>query len=64
MFKLNDIHMQFVNITKTDTYYELTGVNGEKVLMPATDIILVDDESGAITVKNTASRCSIGYMVK
>lgn len=56
--------MQFVNITKTDTYYELEGVNGEKVLMPATDIILVDDESGAITVKNTASRCSIGYMVK
>lgn len=56
--------MRFVSYTKTDTYYEFVGEKGEKMLIPTTDVILVDDESGAISVKNTASRCTIGYMVK
>lgn len=56
--------MRFVNYTKTDSYYEFTGENGEKMLIPSTDVILIDDESGAITVKNTASRCTIGYLIK
>lgn len=56
--------MRFTSMTKTDTYYEFVGEKGEKTLVPATDVVLVDDESGAITVKNTASRCTIGYLIK
>lgn len=54
--------MRFVSYTKTDSYYEFVGENGEKVLMPINTVVLVDDESGAIAVKNTASRCTIGYI--
>lgn len=56
--------MRFISYTKTDTYYQFNGENGEKYLIPSTDVILVDDESGAISVKNTASRCTIGYLIK
>lgn len=56
--------MKFISYTATDSYYEFTGENGEKVLVPSVDIILVDDESGAIAVKNTASRCTLGYILK
>lgn len=56
--------MKFISYTATDTYYEFIGENNEKVLVPSVDIILVDDESGAIAVKNTASRCTIGYVLK
>ena len=56
--------MRFISYTKTDTYYEFLGENGEKMLIPATDVVLVDDESGAISIKNTASRCTIGYLIK
>jgi len=55
--------MRFISYSKTDTYYEFIGENNEKVLVPSTDVILVD-ESGAIAVKNTASRCTIGYILK
>lgn len=55
--------MIFKSYTKTDTYYEFVGENGEKYLIPATDVILVEDESCAISVKNTASRCTIGYLI-
>lgn len=56
--------MKFTSYTKTDTYYEFIGENGEKVIIPAVDVILVDDESGAVTVKNIASRCVVGYYLK
>lgn len=56
--------MRFISYTKTDTYYEFVGENGEKYLIPTTNIVLVDDESGAISVKNTASRCTIGFLIK
>lgn len=56
--------MRFISYTKTDSYYEFTGENGEKALIPSVDVILVDDESGAIAVKNTASRCTLGYILK
>lgn len=55
--------MTFTSMTKTDTYYEFVGDEG-KVLIPATDVVLVDDESGLISVKNTASRCTIGLLKK
>lgn len=56
--------MRFIDYTKTDTYYEFIGEGGEKVLIPSVNVILVDDESGAIAVKNIASRCTIGYLIK
>ena len=56
--------MKFTSYTKTDSYYEFTGENGEKMLIPASDVILIDDESGAITVKVIASRKVIGYLQK
>lgn len=56
--------MIFTTYNQTDTYYEFVTDKGEKVLMPSTDVILVDDESGLVSVKNTASRCTIGTIVQ
>lgn len=56
--------MIFDSYVKTDSYYEFTADNGVKYIIPAADVILVDDESGAIAVKNTASRCTIGLVPK
>lgn len=56
--------MKFVSYTKSDTAYTFIGENGEKMIVPVKDIILVDDNSGAIAVKNTASRCVLGYLNK
>lgn len=55
--------MRFISYTKGDSYYEFNGENGEKLIVPSQDIILVDDESGAIAIKNTATRCVLGYIV-
>ena len=56
--------MIYASYTKTDTYYEFVGQNGEKMLVPATDVILVDDESNLLSIKNTASRCTLGLVPK
>jgi hypothetical protein len=56
--------MIFTNYTKTDTYYEFVGENGEKQIYPVGSIILTDDESGFISVKNTASRQTVGLLRK
>lgn len=56
--------MRFISYTKDDKCYTFVGEKGEKMLIPTADVILVDDESGAISVKNTASRCTIGYLIK
>lgn len=56
--------MRFISYTKTDSYYEFVGENGEKYIIPSTDVVIVDDESGALSIKNTASRCTIGYIIK
>lgn len=55
--------MQFISYTKGDSYYEFVGVNGEKYIIPSTDVIMVE-EGDSISVKNTASRNTIGYLVK
>ena len=55
--------MIYTSYTKTDAYYEFVGENG-KLIMPATDVILADDESGMIAIKNTASRCTVGLLKK
>ena len=55
--------MIYTGYTKTDTYYEFVGSEG-KLIMPTTDVILVDDESGMLAIKNTASRCTVGLLKK
>lgn len=55
--------MIYTGYTKTDAYYEFVGDEG-KLIMPATDVVLVNDDSGAISIKNTASRCTLGLLVQ
>jgi len=56
--------MIFISYTKTDSYYEFITESGTKYLIPVQSVILVDDESGLIAVKNTASRKTIGLLRK
>ena len=56
--------MIFTSYTKTDSYYEFVGEDGQKLIYPVNTIILTDDESGFIAVKNTASRQTIGLIKK
>lgn len=56
--------MIFISYTKTDSYYEFVGENGQKLIYPVSSIILTDDESGFIAVKITASRQTIGLIKK
>ena len=55
--------MIYTGYTQTDAYFEFTGSEG-KLIMPTTDVILVDDESGMLAIKNTASRCTVGLLKK
>ena len=55
--------MIYTSYTKTDAYYEFVGDEG-KLIVPSTDVILVDDESGMLAIKNTASRCTVGLVKK
>ena len=52
--------MQYTSYTSTDSYYEFVDANGNKTLMPATSVILVDDESGLLSIKSVATRKTIG----
>lgn len=56
--------MRFISYTATDTYYEFIGENGEKYIIPATDVVMVDDESNLLSIKNTATRKTIGTVPK
>lgn len=56
--------MIFISYTKTDSYYEFVGENGQKLIYPVNTIILTDDESGFIAVKITASRQTVGLLAK
>lgn len=56
--------MRYTSYTKTDTYYEFVDTKGNKTLMPTTSVILVDDESNLLSIKNTASRKVIGTVPK
>ena len=55
--------MTFVDYTKTDTYYEFITEDGNKMLIPVSSVILVDDNSGAIAVKTVASRKTVGLLM-
>lgn len=52
----------FNSIVKSDTYIELGTEKGEKYILPTSDTIFVDDSSGLVSVKNTASRKTIGLI--
>ena len=54
--------MIYTAMTKTDSYYEFVAENGEKLIMPTSDVILVDDESGMKAIKSTASRQTLGLL--
>lgn len=56
--------MIFTSYTKTDSYYEFTTEDGVKYIIPSADVVLIDDNSGAIAVKNTASRSIVGLLRK
>lgn len=54
--------MIYSEIDKTDTYIELTADNGNKMLIPTTAAIIVDDESNSLSVKTTGSRKTIALV--
>ena len=55
--------MIYDSYTKTDDYYEF--IKGEEhLILPASNIVLVDDESGMIAIKTIASRATIGLVRK
>ena len=51
--------MIYNQANKTDTYLELSTEGGEKLIMPLNSVILVDDNSDLISVKNTATRKTV-----
>lgn len=52
--------MHFIDYEITDTYYKFIGENGIAFLAPINSIILVNDESGFLTIKTVGSRKTIG----
>lgn len=64
MFIKTHSTMIFTNYTKTETYYEFNGEDGVKLIAPVGSIILVDDQSGALSIKSVSSRCTIGIVPK
>lgn len=53
--------MTYDSYTKTDSYYELVKGN-EKLFIPATAAIIVDDESGLLSFKATGTRKTIALV--
>lgn len=51
--------MTAINYQKTDAYYEFEFEAGVKALYPVSAIVLVDDESGLISVKDVATNKTI-----
>lgn len=53
--------MIYNNVNKNNAYIELS--NGEnKLIMPASSAIIVDDESGTHSIKTTGSRKTIALV--
>lgn len=53
--------MIYNSMTKTDNYVELS--NGDnKLIMPASSAIIVDDESGMKSIKTTGSRKTVALL--
>lgn len=56
--------MIYTGYTESDNYYELTGENGEVLLVPKANTIVVDDESDVLSIKGIASRQTIALVRK
>lgn len=55
--------MIYNSINKTSEYIELS--NGEnKIIMPTSSVIIVDDESGMKSIKTTGSRKTVALVKK
>lgn len=54
----------FTSINKEKAFTRLETKNGEIYVIPNDDIVFVDDESGLVSVKNTASRKTVGVIRK
>ena len=54
--------MIYTAMNKTDAYCEFIGENGGKLIAPTLDVILVDDDSGFITIKLKSSRKILGLL--
>ena len=53
--------MIYNSMTKTDTYVELS--NGDnKLIMPTSSVIIVDDESGMQSIKTVGSRKTVALV--
>lgn len=64
MFIIKIFNMRFNTMTKTDTYYEFVGDDGLKMIAPIESVILIDDNSGLISIKLVATRKTIGTVNK
>ena len=55
--------MIFTSFVQTDSYYEFSN-DTVNYIIPVSDVILIDDESGFLAVKLIASRKTIGLLKK
>lgn len=55
--------MIFTSFRQTDSYYEFSN-DTVNYIIPVSDVILIDDESGFLAVKLIASRKTIGLVKK
>ena len=61
---IKNYHMRYVSYEKEDAYYAFQDEKGNKTLIPAVGIILVDDGSDLLTIKTIATRKVLGYVYK
>lgn len=54
----------YTSMTKGDTFYALEKEDGNRDLYPIDSLIFIDDESGFISIKATATRKVIGLLRK
>ena len=54
--------MVIVGYAQYYSHWVFTGINGEKVLAPCSDVIVVNDGI-SMTFKSMSSRSTIGYLV-
>ena len=53
--------MKYNSFNESDFYYEFIGDNGKEI-MPKSAVILVDDNSGLLSIKLIATRKTIGLV--
>lgn len=53
--------MIFTSVTKSDAFYEFEGEDG-KLFAPASAIVIIDDESGAKSIRSVGSRKNLGLL--